>query len=1566
MSMQKNKPARKKGIRIIRITAKITLYTMLVFVLLFVAIIGIIQIPSVQSRIRSKVVSSLADKWHTKVSVGSIHLNLRGNVVINDIYIATPQNDTLLSAIKIAVGINPVGLFHKQLLVNRVFISGVNFVYQVQDTAHTNIDFITTSFKDSVNSKKPDTTKSAWVINLRKIELEHIRVRYDNLADSSQINVRFEELAVSFTNTDLPNTRFGISSLSIMHTVIDQNNYAYGTHPAKKASAPEKPSSLSMTIKEMNVKDLSFRQNTLYSMATYSVGETKINAGSVDALHKRISIGKFIITNGSVRLRQEAVTDSKPLTKPDTVQTPGWQVKLAKAELGFDQLYMGNLDEKADVEKFSKTISLKDAVIQVSDLEFISATQWKGNLHKLQFTDTRTRQRTSVSAEAIMKNGQLTASHFEVNSGTSFIKGSGKFVMPAINAHQKFPDFDMTIDASSIRKADVLLYMPAKMQGSFAYVPGVFSYAGRTTSLHGELNTKGNLISDKGNLLLTAQFFPASDIKYSKYKLELSIHDLDAGYFLRNPDLGKVSGLIRASGDGLSLNAKKAQAQVYFSSIGYKKHDFKDIVLGGTLVNGLLDAGLDSKDSLLTADIHVSGNTGSNKNFYVSSKLSRINGKAIGLSQSDTMAISSLLKAHINIEDKRHLSITADTFSITFHLPVKDITSYNKVAYTVKNDAVNANVSTTFADISYAGNVPLQEIPAVLKDYFSQYTSTDSVRTSKDSAANFKLGVKFKDISVFNSISPIKMSLSDAATIHVDYRQNKLNAGFDIQQLSMKDMVVDEVELAAESGNSGFQISVNIAAVRNKTNTLTDLSLTSSLRKGLMESRLSFSNDNEQKWFSLGMTMEPRKPEKNIRLKMPLILNHQNWNVDKENLITFTNGGMRIQNLVLSNKQKHISLLSAPDNPDKLTMELRNLDLSFVSEIMKGDTTSLVGKINGDVSVTNLFAKKKEKLFDADIRLNDIKAIQQPLGDMRIKVSNMENSKVANVNVNLGMTKTEFSLRGMIGMQDKTLNLTFNANNLNLVMLEPFMSNVMTQTSGNIMSTIQISGTTEAPQLNGYIGFDKLSAFIVPVQTRFKLDNQRISFTGEHITFSNFTVNDESGNPLAVNGDVSFVNKEIKSNLQITSKSFLAYKGNPGSMPGEDNRVIVTSDMQLATTANNAPTLKADIQIDEDSKFFYKITRRASTLTEEGVVEFVGAKPPVKANKTSGSSMKNLMITANLTVSDNTPITIITDPASNTGLTMKAGGIFTLVQRPNQDPRLVGKLQVSSGDYTLNLSGLKRKLQIADSSTIAWYGDISKPELNLRVYYQVRTSPADLLGEESSDNGTLPFLVNINITGELAAPNLSFQISLPAEYEGVNNGLVAAKLQEINSNESDVNQKAMALLLFGRFDFSNLAGVFSSNSRSTNAIIASAINQFAAQKLKFVDLHFDLESFNNYGENIGENERTQLSVSASRKFNNNRLSTQLGFMFVLQGDELEQRKPWWEKTSPEFNVSYKINRSRSLSVQAFRKSEYKGLVEGKVINNGVGIVFQKDFDRIGDLFKREDETLPWLTQKSNK
>jgi hypothetical protein len=507
-----------------------------------------------------------------------------------------------------------------------------------------------------------------------------------------------------------------------------------------------------------------------------------------------------------------------------------------------------------------------------------------------------------------------------------------------------------------------------------------------------------------------------------------------------------------------------------------------------------------------------------------------------------------------------------------------------------------------------------------------------------------------------------------------------------------------------------------------------------------------------------------------------------------------------------------------------------------------------------------------------------------------------------------------------------------------------------------VNASLNLKGNFTEPRINGEIGFDKASAFIEPIQSKFQIDKQKIFFRGEEVVFNNFTIKDEDGDPMEINGKVALANlKKLQYNVSVNTEEFLVYQGSPDNLPGQDNKVIISSNIKL-TGEDKSPHVNADITIDEGSRFYYKLTKQASTLTEEGVIEFDGPQK-TEDDATEESIGKNLTVTANISVAKYTSVTIITDPVRNLGLNMEAGGTFTMNQRPFQSPRLNGRLDISGGDYTISLSGLKRKFQIADSSFIVWYGNISKPELNLRAYYEVRTSPAELL-DATETSSTLPFMVNMMISGSLEDPQFNFRLSLPREYEGVENGMVASKLQEINSNESELNQKAMALLLFGSFGFNNFANVLGNNG-GVNVIISNALNQFVSQKLKFVDLHFDLESYDNYGSETQDNLRTEMKIAASKKLADDRLNIALGATVVLQADEQEQQQQSIaDRISPEFNIDYLLNKNRTLKVRTFRRSEYRGLVEGKIISTGAGILFQKDFNKLSELFKKPEEPEP--------
>jgi hypothetical protein len=1550
------KKTQKPGKHYVSLVVKILLRVLLSIILLIVLAIALIQIPAIQNKIKQRFVRNLADKWKTRVNVGYISLNLWGDIIIRDIFIGDQQQDTLLNVGKIKVGIDVRSLFRKELLLNSISISQVDFVYQVIDTAgRTNIDFITKSPTDTVQQENTaKNEEGGWAIRFKNIELENIRLRNENKADSSAMNINLGHLALTLTESDLKKMQFGINTLSVSETRVIQTSYSR-IEKTKPDTAVAKPLDLTVTLKEVNFKDVRYINNTRNSKLSAKLGQAHFANGNFNALNKRVSLGKMGIEQSAIELIQSG-KGTEPIATAETTspEEKEWNISADDIQLGFNTVVVQN---KTSPKGPLGTISLKDIIVHLS-ATFEGAQHWQGNLSRLQFTDALTNQQTSLKTEVVMQNGRIKANPLQFTTGKSYINAHGEFTMMSNKSKSLIPDFKLTVLSSNIRQSDFVAYLTDSMRRSLAQLPKEIRYAGNTVSSHQKLHTDGTVNTSEGNLQVKAEADLASGIKNGSYNVHLAVQNLQAGHLMNDTTLGAITGTVNVEGSGSSLKNLNTKTNIDIKSVGYNKYVYKNITLDGSIANKQVELTAKTDDPMLNSSFHINGYVGDTVDVYVSTNASYIDAKTLGLTE-DSIAVAANMKTHFIMLDKRNLEISSDTSRLTVLMPDKKITTENKLLYKVKGDTVQANVNTSFADISYNGSLPLQEIPALLKNYFSNYfTTTDTTHTIKD---YFDASVKFKDISILNALTQSKIDISEDANIKASFRDNHLKANFDIEELSYNDMMASDLKILAEGRDSSFQVNVNLGSVSNKTIELTDISLASNLNNGQLENRFSFSNSEGDKWFDIGMTMEPQNPAKNMHVIKPLLLNYKEWEADANNLVAFTPDGINLKNLTFKREDKGIALQTEPNNKHALSLELKNLNLSFLSEILRGDSTAFAGKINGKATVFNLF-DKQAPVFAVNMNVDSISAGQQTFGNLNIKASNEQNSNVAKVDVTFGKDEALFNLQGEYGLKEELpMDLRFTARDFNIASVQPFISDILSNASGIVNASIRIQGKTDAPKLNGQLTFDKTSMFIAPAKTSFALDKQHINFDGDRIRFPNFTVEDADGNPLVINGEVLFSNlKNIRTDLNLTTNGFLAYQGNQSGIPGEENRVILTSNMQIKGGTSN-PTVRANIQIVEDSKFFYKIMRGATNLSEEGVIVFVGAENHKDQDETESSAaiMENLNLTANIRMADNTAITLITDPARNIGLHMKAGGVFSMVQRPHQAPRLTGRLNVSGGDYTVDFSGIKRKLQISDSSSIVWYGDIAKPELNLRVVYQVRASPAELLGEQQTgdkstpeDKSTLPFLVNMNITGALASPNLSFYLSLPREYEGIKNGLVAAKLKEINYNESDVNQKAMALLLFGRFDFSNLSGILSSNSGGTNTLISNALNQFAAQKLKFIDLHFDLESYNNYGEQTSENQRTELLVAASRKFVDNRLNVQLGTTFVLQGDEREQQRSWVEKVSPVFNVSYMLNKSRSLSVAAFRRSEYRGLIEGKVVSTGAGIIYQKDFDTLKELFQR--------------
>ncbi len=1553
--MSEDKSSGSHKLRRVLVTLrKIIVRSLLAIFLLFVLIVVLIQFPSVQNYIKSKVVTTLSEKLNTEVRLGYIRINFAGSLVLEDLFIADRQQDTVINTRKLKVGLNPAGLFRKEIVISDVLLEGTTFNYLILDKeGRTNLDFIINSFAGGENQEKTDS-KSAWDIQVRKLRLEKSNFVYHNLSDSMQFSVKLGRLRVDVDKNNLDSLKFDIDEILLANTKVSLITYNRAQKTIKTVEkAVEKADStksLALSLKKINLSAVTFSQTDSLSNSggTYTIGEAQVLPKSFDLASQTIEIGSIQIKKGIIDYRGSSQVSASKEESDKTVEPESsWKIKLGQSQLAFDRIRLRNLVQPDSTLYYLGDISLSDIKIDLS-ASFLSSKLWNASINSLRFADNRTSSYVSMTVGASAKGNNINVSPFQFKLGNSHMNAVASAQLGNSDSGA-VPDFNASITSSKLIMSDFVPYLPKSLYSNLNRIPSQLNFTGHVKSLKQVIGGHGELKTNEGNVRFSAEM---KQMQQPVYKIKVDFIDVDGGFFAQNQQLGKLNATIDAAGTGFKPDSMNTDFSLHIASVVYNTVNYNDISLQGGIEKGLVNANLTSHDPITNLQLKVNGKLTDSPEFKVNTHIRNLDLYAMKLIE-DTIALSGIIDARYVSKGDGRFVASMDTMKLNVRIPEDEINTDSKLFYSVMGDSVEARVKSNFGSIAYNGNIPLQEIPGVMKNYFSQYFSEDKADSAQNSSKYFNLDLNIDDLSMLNDLMAIRIDIPEKAKISAQLKSNRLVSDVNIEKLIFNDFEVDKLKLSASGKDSSFRVDFKTDALYNKVHTLRDISLMSDLSNGTLNSRIAFSNAASQKWFDIGIALEPQNPELNLVIKEPLMLNHDNWDVDGGNRTFIRNKNVVFKDVKLSSGDKVISLLSDAQRPEKLAASFRNMTLALISEVLYGDTAFLTGKIDGELMATNLFAKPVP-VFDAKLGITDIVLEKRTLGELNVLASNTENNEVAKLNVNFGQENMRLKLMGTYGLsKDAPMDLNLSTQNLSIAALQPLISDVISDAAGVVNASLNLKGNFAEPRVNGEIGFDKASAFIEPIQAKFRIDKQKILFNGEEVAFKNFTIKDDDGDPMEINGRVALANlKQLQYNLNVNTQEFLAYQGPPDNLPGQDNKLIVTSNIKL-TGEDKSPHVNAEVTIDEGSRFFYKITKQASTLTEEGVIEFDGVKK-VQEGPSEESIGQNLAVTANISVAKYTAVTIITDPVRNLGLNMEAGGTFSMSQRPYQSPRLNGRLDISGGDYTISLSGLKRKFQIADSSYIVWYGNISKPELNLRAFYEVRTSPAELLNTTETSS-TLPFMVNMNISGSLEDPQFNFHLSLPKEYEGVESGMVAAKLQEINSNESELNQKAMTLLLFGSFGFNNFANVLGNNG-GVNVVISNALNQLAAQKLKFIDLHFDLESYDNYGSETQDNLRTEMKIAASKKLADDRLNIALGVTVVLQADEQEQQhQSIADRISPEFNIEYLVNKPRTLKVRTFRRSEYRGLVEGKIISTGAGILFQKDFNKLSELFKKPEE-----------
>ena len=86
----------KKLLPFLKKTLKAIFWVVLVFVLLFLILAAIIQIPAVQNKIVHYATTFVSNKTHTRVEIENVSISFPKSVVIEGLFLEDLQKDTLI------------------------------------------------------------------------------------------------------------------------------------------------------------------------------------------------------------------------------------------------------------------------------------------------------------------------------------------------------------------------------------------------------------------------------------------------------------------------------------------------------------------------------------------------------------------------------------------------------------------------------------------------------------------------------------------------------------------------------------------------------------------------------------------------------------------------------------------------------------------------------------------------------------------------------------------------------------------------------------------------------------------------------------------------------------------------------------------------------------------------------------------------------------------------------------------------------------------------------------------------------------------------------------------------------------------------------------------------------------------------------------------------------------------------------------------------------------------------------------------------------------------------------
>lgn len=1533
--------------------------------LLFLLLAVILYLPPVQRLAVDTAVKYASEATGLNISVGRIALSFPLDLVVKDVQAVSPEkNDTLLDLKRLEVRVQLLPLLKQKVEIDGVlleggvvdtrdFIDGMNLkghlgefyleshgvVFDPELAIVNEFSVKNTDLSLTLDtSEEPDTTSSDtvyWKIDLRNIDLENVKFALQMPKDTLNVSASLQKTILKNGYVDLHHSAYSIGTFSIEEADVIYNQ---GRIP---------PDSL---LKGLNPSHLAFSKINLQVDSAYYCGRD-IRADISRFDWKERSGLTLVKTQGRID------ADSTAIHIPQFRMNTSESYLDLQMDVAWDVLDLkraGLLSARLAAE-FGKNDMVK--LVGGMDPEFVEKypsdplriqTQTEGNLGRIRLTTLSAELPGAFDMKA---EGDLT------NLTDSLTRGG------AVNLLAEVHDMSFL---EPLTEGRVALPKGTSLEGKFTMQGPEMGtdlllkqpQADARTALDTIPMTVYNdtlSLAEHFKMRRAARLYAQYDLSKDAYQADLVINDLDMHRFLPKDSLFDVAATLQAHGEGLDFFADKTYFRIAGSvdKLHYTTYRLAGYAIKANLENHQLDATLSARNSAMELQARLDGKLKPND---VAARLQmdvpKLDWQAMKLVDNrlqtshhlEISFVSDLLQKYVVDASMTNTSVKAP--KRTFQ--TKDLF----LGFATSSDSTSAYVRAGDLDVNlqaegYAETL-IQQLDRLTARMNDQWTTKTIVQEElKALLPSVCLKAQSgKDNPVCNYLSMMQGWSFDRLYMDVDTSPKEgLNGEAYIYQLVTDSLTLDTLTLDLKHGTEGLDFLAEVISTPKPKQEAFEIDLDGSIGNGDAQLLLQYLNAKKEKGLYLGLNAELRR--RGIRMHLfpenPTLM-YRPFTLNKDNRIFLTDRG-RIYADVTLYDDKGTGLSFYTNREDTLanqdmTVELSRISLKEIRRIVPY-MPDMEGWLGGEAHYID---SKGNVMLSADLRMDDFNYEGSALGNWEMGgVYLPGNANDHHVDAYVRHEGKEITHIGGIYQTDEmgaeNVMAEVDLQHFPLHVINPFIPEKMVEFAGDVDGTLSMTGTLDRPVLNGGLAMDSVSMALPDLSVLFNFDNKPVQMVDSKLTFDQYNIYTKGKNPFTINGSVDFSNLEkMMMDLRMKASDYELMNAPKNRKATTFGKIYVDVDATLKGPVDEMK-MRGNMNILGKTDFTYVLKDSPLAVNDRlgDMVTFVNFNDTVTVEETQSQvALTGVDIAMTIHIDQAVQAHVDLTPDGSNYMLLEGGGDLAFQYTPQGEMLLNGRYSLMSGELKYEIPVIPLKtFDIRQGSYMDWTGNLMNPTLNIVATERVRAT----VGSEGETPRMVSFDVGIALSQRLENLGLAFTLEAPED---------ASVQEQLNAMSAEERGKlAITMLVTGVYMAEgNSTGGFNMNN-ALNSFLQNQISDIAG---KTVDISLGMETV----DNAEGSKRTDYNFQFAKRFWNNRFRIVIGGT-VSTGNTAQQDETFIDNVS----IEYRLDDSGTRYVKLFHDKNYESVLEGEVIETGIGVVLRKKVTKLGELFifkkKKDDE-----------